>query len=103
MSAYYYKNCFQAAKNCTEYPVRDLPLQEIKTPFLDEKIGQLKTKKSHNMSLVKNVITVRAEENSVLNRKMGAIFRKNNVTSKLAKSLAYDIVFSATPSNLGRY
>lgn len=82
-----------------------LPLQELKSPFLDKKMSLLKSKKSRDISsLVNNVLTLCAEDNSALNKQMGALIRKSNnhFTSKLAKSLADNIVFSATSSSIGK-
>jgi len=97
------KSLQEASRNCTDFPVEDVPVLELKSPLLNRKTNQLKLRKSQEITtLVNNIVNSCMQESPLLREKMGAIFvqNKSKVTSKLAKSLVDNIVFSSTPSNI---
>jgi len=100
------KSLQEASKNCTEFPLKDVPLQAVKSPVLNKRTNEVtptKMKKSQDMFLlVKDALKQAVENNPVLCEKMGTVFEKNNtkMTSRLAKSLVNNIVFSSTSSNI---
>uniref|UniRef100_A0A1B6HZT6 AAA+ ATPase domain-containing protein n=1 Tax=Homalodisca liturata TaxID=320908 RepID=A0A1B6HZT6_9HEMI len=97
------KSFQEAVKNCTEFSGKDIPLQELKSVYLNKKIQQPKMAKSQNISsLVKGVLNLVIEQNSAHHGIVGELFGKNKlkVSSKLAKSLVDNIMFSATPTNI---
>uniref|UniRef100_A0A1B6L7H0 AAA+ ATPase domain-containing protein n=1 Tax=Graphocephala atropunctata TaxID=36148 RepID=A0A1B6L7H0_9HEMI len=97
------KSFQEAVRNCTEFLGKDVPLQELKSPFLNKNTTQkLQMTKSQNISnLFKSVLNV-MKENTTHHGIAGELLGKNKskVTSKLAKSLVDNIVFSATPTNI---
>ncbi|XP_054280074.1 ATP-dependent zinc metalloprotease YME1L-like isoform X2 [Macrosteles quadrilineatus] len=101
------KSICEAAKNCTEINLKEVPIQALKSPLLNNNANEIlrpsRVKKSQDMTgFVQNALKQTIEQNPVFRDKIRVITDKSNmkITSQLAKSLANKIVFSSGPSNI---